>query len=60
MKIRLFPFSRDLRSDEQRQQYKTIEQKRADAWLDIAMKRTQILRRQINTEMPSLLRRQAG
>lgn len=58
MKIRLLPFSRDLRSPEQRKQYETIEQQRADAWLSIALARKHacILRGQLNV---SLLKRQA-
>lgn len=60
MKIQLFPFSRDLRSDMQRQQYQAIEQKRADAWLDIGTRRMQILKRQMNSELPGLMRKQAN
>lgn len=59
MKIQLFPFSRDLRSDQQRAQYATIEQRRADAWLAIGTAyrtRTMIFRRYADI---ALLRRQA-
>jgi len=62
VKIQLFPFTLDLRNDEQRQQYERIEQRRADAWLQIYLARlqgSQILRGQVNTELPGMLRRQA-
>jgi len=59
MKFRIFPFGRDLRSKDLQERYETIEQKRADAWLSIALARRQaaILRGQINT--PYLAQRQA-
>jgi hypothetical protein len=51
MRFRLFPFGRDLRSKDLQQRYETIEKKRADVWLSIALarKRAVILRGQINT-----------
>ena len=49
MKIRLFPFTRDLRSEDQKQRYQQLEQKRADAYLAmyLARQRACILRGQV-------------
>lgn len=50
MKLRILSFA-DSRTSAQKSRYLTIEQQRADAWLDIAVTKlfgVQILKRQIN------------
>lgn len=59
MKIQLFAFSRDLRSDELKKRYEIIEQKRADAYLSMHLDRLQAEHYR-NVELPALMRRQAG
>lgn len=52
------PVFKDRRTHDLKQRYETLEQKRADAWLDIAMARLSAL--QTFKQTVGLLKRQAG
>lgn len=58
MKLRILPVTKDLRNDQQREYYNTIEQRRAEAWLQLerAQRRSWIAKGQL---LNPLLRRQA-
>lgn len=56
MKFRLRFFG-DPRNDDQKKRYETLEQKRADVWLTMALARTQ--RARLYGLLPNLARRQA-